>query len=81
MTQFNRDRYSLHVFVFFPPDIVYFQVRQEVGDVTILINNAGIVTGRKFMDSSDHLVEKTLQVNTMAHFWVFTVFPKVVLLD
>lgn len=58
---------------------MYFQVRQEVGDVTILINNAGIVTGKKFMDSPDTLIEKTLQVNTMAHFWVFTSFSKVTL--
>lgn len=58
---------------------MYFQVRQEVGDVTILINNAGIVTGKKFMDSPDALIEKTLQVNTMAHFWVFTSFSKVTL--
>ncbi|KAK3534007.1 hypothetical protein QTP86_000514 [Hemibagrus guttatus] len=50
------------------------QVKQEVGDVTILINNAGIVTGKKFMDSADSLVEKTLQVNTMAHFWTYKAF-------
>ncbi|XP_058274952.1 short chain dehydrogenase/reductase family 16C, member 5a isoform X1 [Hemibagrus wyckioides] len=50
------------------------QVKQEVGDVTILINNAGIVTGKKFMDSPDSLVEKTLQVNAMAHFWTYKAF-------
>ncbi|TST47750.1 Epidermal retinol dehydrogenase 2 [Bagarius yarrelli] len=50
------------------------QVKQEVGDVTILINNAGIVTGKKFMDSPDSLVEKTLQVNAMAHFWMYKAF-------
>ncbi|KAK1790733.1 hypothetical protein P4O66_014588 [Electrophorus voltai] len=50
------------------------QVKQEVGDVTILINNAGIVTGKKFMESSDVLVEKTFRVNTMAHFWTYKAF-------
>ncbi|KAF5902927.1 epidermal retinol dehydrogenase 2-like, partial [Clarias magur] len=50
------------------------QVKQEVGDITILINNAGIVTGKKFMDSPDTLIEKTLQVNTMAHFWTYKAF-------
>ncbi|KAL7850937.1 hypothetical protein AOLI_G00212930 [Acnodon oligacanthus] len=50
------------------------QVKQGVGDVTILINNAGIVTGKKFMDSPDVLVEKTLQVNAMAHFWTYKAF-------
>jgi short-subunit dehydrogenase len=35
-----------------------------------LINNAGIVTGKKFLESSDTAIEKTFQVNTLAHFWV-----------
>ncbi|XP_028659381.1 epidermal retinol dehydrogenase 2 isoform X1 [Erpetoichthys calabaricus] len=50
------------------------QVKREVGDVTILINNAGIVTGKKFMDSPDDLVQKTLEVNTLAHFWTYKAF-------
>lgn len=50
------------------------QVKREVGDVSILINNAGIVTGRKFMDSPDSLIEKTVEVNTMAHFWTYKAF-------
>ncbi|NXP70944.1 RDHE2 dehydrogenase, partial [Ramphastos sulfuratus] len=50
------------------------QVKKEVGDVTILINNAGIVTGKRFMDSPDSLVEKTMEVNTMAHFWTYKAF-------
>lgn len=49
----------------FPP-----QVKREAGDISILVNNAGIVTGKKFMDAPDSLIEKTLEVNTMAHFWV-----------
>ena len=47
-----------------------FQVKADVGDVDILINNAGIVTGKKFLECSDSLIEKTMQVNTNAHFWV-----------
>ncbi|KAM4705977.1 epidermal retinol dehydrogenase 2 [Rhinophrynus dorsalis] len=50
------------------------QVKKEVGDVTILINNAGIVTGKKFIDSPDALVEKTMEVNCMAHFWTYKAF-------
>ncbi|XP_018613325.1 epidermal retinol dehydrogenase 2-like isoform X1 [Scleropages formosus] len=50
------------------------QVKREVGDVSILINNAGIVTGKKFMDAPDSLIEKTLEVNTMAHFWTYKAF-------
>ncbi|NXX70066.1 S16C6 reductase, partial [Spizella passerina] len=50
------------------------QVKKEVGDVSILINNAGIVVGKRFLDSPDSLVDKTMEVNIMAHFWVKPVF-------
>ena len=45
-------------------------MESKVGDVTILINNAGIVTGKKFRECSDALMQKTMEVNAMAHFWV-----------
>ncbi|XP_067836198.1 epidermal retinol dehydrogenase 2 isoform X1 [Heptranchias perlo] len=50
------------------------QVKREVGDVSILINNAGIVTGKKFIDSPDALLEKTMEVNSIAHFWTYKAF-------
>ncbi|KAL2085298.1 hypothetical protein ACEWY4_018618 [Coilia grayii] len=50
------------------------QVKREVGDVTILINNAGIVTGKKFLEAPDALIEKTMAVNSMAHFWMYKAF-------
>ncbi|XP_008590893.1 PREDICTED: short-chain dehydrogenase/reductase family 16C member 6-like [Galeopterus variegatus] len=50
------------------------QVRKEVGDVTILINNAGIVTGKLFLDIPDHMVEKTFLVNAFSHFWTCKAF-------
>ncbi|NWI37881.1 RDHE2 dehydrogenase, partial [Picathartes gymnocephalus] len=50
------------------------QVKKEVGDVSILINNAGIVIGKRFLDSPDSLIEKTMAVNTMAHFWTYKAF-------
>ncbi|KAM6989516.1 epidermal retinol dehydrogenase 2-like [Tautogolabrus adspersus] len=50
------------------------QVKREVGDVSIMVNNAGIVTGKKFMDAPDSLIEKTVEVNTMAHFWMYKAF-------
>ena len=46
------------------------EIKENVGDVTILVNNAGIVTGKKFLDCSDGMIEKTFAVNAMAHFWV-----------
>ncbi|KAM4551088.1 epidermal retinol dehydrogenase 2-like [Odontesthes bonariensis] len=50
------------------------QVKREVGDITILVNNAGIVTGKKFIDAPDSLIEKTMEVNIMAHFWTYKAF-------
>lgn len=47
------------------------QVKREVGDVSILVNNAGIVTGKyTFIEAPDNLVDRTLRVNVAAHFWV-----------
>ena len=46
------------------------QVKKDVGDVTILINNAGVVSGKKFRDTPDEKIELTFQVNSIAHFWV-----------
>lgn len=45
-------------------------MKKDIGEVDILINNAGIVTGKKFLDCSDHMIQKTFEVNTIAHFWV-----------
>lgn len=46
------------------------RVRQEVGDVAILVNNAGVVSGKRLLENSDANIEKTFQVNTLAHYWV-----------
>ncbi|XP_071524250.1 epidermal retinol dehydrogenase 2-like isoform X2 [Panulirus ornatus] len=50
------------------------KVKQEVGKVDILINNAGIVTGKNFKDAPDDLIQKTFQVNIMSHFWTTKAF-------
>ncbi|VDK64118.1 unnamed protein product, partial [Gongylonema pulchrum] len=46
------------------------QVKRDVGDVTVLVNNAGIVFGKSIMDSSDEKIQKTLEVNALSHFFV-----------
>ena len=46
------------------------KVKSEVGDVSILINNAGVVVGRKLLATPDHMIEKTFNVNLLGHFWV-----------
>ncbi|XP_036437062.1 epidermal retinol dehydrogenase 2 [Colossoma macropomum] len=50
-------------------------VKKEVGDVSILVNNAGVVTGKyAFTEAPDNLVDRTLRVNTAAHFWTYKAF-------
>lgn len=46
------------------------KVRQEVGKVTILVNNAGIVSGKRFLETPDDKIIKTFEVNAISHFWV-----------
>lgn len=46
------------------------RVKREVGDVSILVNNAGIVTGKRFLECADEKIQKTFDVNALAHFWV-----------
>ncbi|KAM7122958.1 LOW QUALITY PROTEIN: epidermal retinol dehydrogenase 2-like [Ciconia maguari] len=50
------------------------KVRKEVGDVTILINNAGILLGKKFCDVPDADFEKTLRVNFLSQVWTCKTF-------
>lgn len=46
------------------------KVQSEVGPVDILVNNAGILCGKKLLNLKDVEIERTIRVNTLAHFWV-----------
>ncbi|CAG0881500.1 unnamed protein product [Darwinula stevensoni] len=50
------------------------RVEKEVGKVTILVNNAGIVTGKRFLECSDDAIQRTMDVNVNAHFWTTKAF-------
>ena len=51
----------------------------KVGNITILINNAGIVTGKKIVDSPPRLMKLTMAVNIEAHFWtVKAILPSMI---
>lgn len=49
-------------------------VREEVGEVSLLFNNAGVVSGRALLDTPDHLIERSFNVNILAHFWTTKAF-------
>ena len=44
------------------------------GELDLLINNAGVVSGLGLMETSDEKIELTMAVNTMALFWVTKAF-------
>jgi all-trans-retinol dehydrogenase (NAD+) len=41
--------------------------RAAFGDVTILINNAGVVTGKNTLDLTEAEIDRTMQVNCISH--------------
>uniref|UniRef100_A0A182TE30 Short-chain dehydrogenase/reductase 3 n=1 Tax=Anopheles melas TaxID=34690 RepID=A0A182TE30_9DIPT len=46
------------------------QIRQEVGTVTILVNNAGIMPTHPLLQQTEPEIRKTFEINVMAHFWL-----------
>ncbi|KAF1391763.1 hypothetical protein PFLUV_G00045460 [Perca fluviatilis] len=50
-------------------------VRKDLGrDVTMLVNNAGVVAGERMLDCPDELIERTMKVNCHALFWTVKAF-------
>lgn len=49
-------------------------VQSEVGKVDILINNAGVVSGKDVMNCTDEQIVRTFDVNILAHFWTIKSF-------
>ncbi|XP_019881307.2 short-chain dehydrogenase/reductase family 16C member 6-like [Aethina tumida] len=50
------------------------KVRRDVGDVTILINNAGIMPTHPLLEHTHKEIEKIMNINVMAHFWTIEAF-------
>ena len=46
------------------------ETQDKVGDVTILFNNAGIMPTHPFLEHTKDEVERIMNINVMAHFWV-----------
>jgi all-trans-retinol dehydrogenase (NAD+) len=45
------------------------KVEMEVGPVDVLINNAGVVNGKKILECTEKSMIQTINVNLMSHFW------------
>ncbi|MFP5313113.1 MAG: SDR family NAD(P)-dependent oxidoreductase, partial [Actinomycetes bacterium] len=44
------------------------------GPVDIVVNNAGVVSGRLLLDATDEAIERTMNVNVLALYWVTRAF-------
>lgn len=49
-------------------------IQRDVGTVTVLINNAGITTGKAVLDLTYEEIEKTIQINLMSSFYTIKAF-------
>jgi len=47
---------------------------EELGHPTVLINNAGVVQGKRILDLKPEDIQQTFSVNTLAHFWTLKAF-------
>ncbi|CAH1956490.1 unnamed protein product [Acanthoscelides obtectus] len=50
------------------------KVKDAVGPVDILINNAGIVCGQTLLELPDYMIEKSFQVNVISNYWTVKAF-------
>lgn len=46
------------------------KIHQEVGPVTVIINNAGIMPCHPLEETTEGEIRKIFDVNVLAHFWV-----------
>lgn len=49
-------------------------MRAEVGEPTVLINNAGVARGKTILDAEPGDVRFTFDVNTLSHYWLTKAF-------
>lgn len=50
------------------------KIVQEVGPVTVLVNNAGIMPTKPLLEHSAEEMRKIFDINMMAHFWLLQAF-------
>ncbi|RWS17858.1 Short-chain dehydrogenase/reductase family 16C member 6-like protein [Dinothrombium tinctorium] len=50
------------------------RMSKEVGAVSMVINNAGIVNGKELLQLPNDKIVKTFEVNVLAHYWICKAF-------
>ncbi|XP_063271119.1 estradiol 17-beta-dehydrogenase 11 [Prinia subflava] len=55
------------------------KVKRDVGDVTILVNNVGVITAADFLSTQDHQIERMFEINILGHMWTTKAFLPVMM--
>ncbi|NXU54662.1 DHB11 dehydrogenase, partial [Turnix velox] len=50
------------------------KMKKTIGDVSILVNNAGVITPADLLSTQDQQIEKMFEVNILAHMWTTRAF-------
>nr|XP_008109227.1 PREDICTED: 17-beta-hydroxysteroid dehydrogenase 13 isoform X2 [Anolis carolinensis] len=50
------------------------KVKKDIGDVSILVNNAGVITTAKLLSTKDEQIQEMFDVNVLAHYWTTKAF-------
>lgn len=67
---YNPKRFQVDVSNFEEIYNIRLQIENEIGEVDILVNNAGILTEISLMEGTATDIERVIQVNLVASFWV-----------
>ncbi|VVD05746.1 unnamed protein product [Leptidea sinapis] len=49
-------------------------IRRQVGEVTILVNNAGVMPCKPLLDTNEKEIRTAFEVNVLAHLWLLQTF-------
>ncbi|PPQ66592.1 hypothetical protein CVT26_009492 [Gymnopilus dilepis] len=71
---YNVTYYKCDVSKWEEVEAVSKKILEEIGEPTILVNNAGVVQGKLILDLSPEDIQQTFAVNTLSHFWVLKAF-------
>ncbi|TRM68197.1 hypothetical protein BD626DRAFT_450552 [Schizophyllum amplum] len=71
---YNISYYKCDVSKWEEVEAVAKTVIEEIGQPTIIVNNAGIVQAKLILDLSPAEIERTFAVNTLSHFWTLKAF-------
>ncbi|EKM79866.1 hypothetical protein AGABI1DRAFT_113127 [Agaricus bisporus var. burnettii JB137-S8] len=71
---YNITYYKCDVSQWSEVEAIARRIRDEIGEPTILVNNAGVVQGKLILDLNEKDVQQTFGVNALAHWWTIKAF-------